>query len=231
MDKKRGRLIVIDGGDGSGKTTQLGLLAEKLTELGYDIETVDFPQYGQKSAGLVEEYLNGRYGTAEEVGPYCASLFYALDRYDASFQLRKWLDEGKIILSNRYVASNMAHQGGKIANDIERQIYFRWLHDLEHNICRIPRPDLNIILHVSCDTAQKLALGEDSQARKKYLSKSGSDIHESSPEHLQKAEKIYLEIADTFDDFAMVECMKDGKILAPNEIHEKVFNIVMSLIK
>jgi dTMP kinase len=114
MDKK-GVFIVIDGTDGAGKKTQTDILCEKLKAYGFAVEIADFPQYGHKSAGLVEEYLNGRYGTAEAVGPYAASIFYACDRYDASFKIRKWLAEGKVVVSNRYVAANMGHQGGKIA--------------------------------------------------------------------------------------------------------------------
>ena len=112
--------IVIDGTDGSGKATQTQLLVEKLKSLGFDVEIADFPQYGQKSAGLVEEYLNGVYGSAQDVGPYRASILYAVDRYAASFKIKKWLEEGKIVVSNRYVSANMGHQAGKIKDYAER---------------------------------------------------------------------------------------------------------------
>ena len=112
MQKQTGKFIVIDGTDGSGKATQTELLVKRLAQAGYEVVMADFPQYGQKSAGLVEHYLNGKYGTALDVGPYRASIFYAADRYDASFQIRQWLKEGKIVISNRYVTANMAHQGG-----------------------------------------------------------------------------------------------------------------------
>jgi dTMP kinase len=107
---KAGRLIVIDGTDGSGKKTQIALLEKHLKEQGYEVEKIDFPQYGHKSAGLVEEYLNGDYGQANEVTPYQGSLFYALDRYAASFTMKKWLAEGKVVLCDRYVSANMGHQ-------------------------------------------------------------------------------------------------------------------------
>ncbi len=109
-----GKFIVIEGLDGSGKSTQSKLLTQYLRKEGYKVEKIDFPQHGEKSAGLVDEYLNGKYGSSEEVGPYRASVFYACDRYDASFKIRKWLKEGKIVVSDRYVASNVGHQGGKI---------------------------------------------------------------------------------------------------------------------
>ena len=107
----KGKLIVLCGTDGSGKATQAELLAERLKKEGHDVEVVDFPNYGEKSAALVEMYLNGDFGTAEEVGPYRASVFYAVDRYASSKKMKKWLDEGKIIVSNRYVSANIGHQG------------------------------------------------------------------------------------------------------------------------
>jgi len=227
MEKLHGKLIIIDGGDGSGKATQLKLLADKLKTLNYAIEVIDFPQYGQKSAGMVEEYLNGHYGTADEVGPYGASIFFAIDRYDASFKIREWLKEGKIVLSNRYVASNMAHQGGKIKNDIERQIYFKWLHELEYDIFCIPRPDANLILHVNAEVGQKLV---DKKGHRDYVGGSKRDIHESDINHLKNAVDVYTEIAQTFDDFAMIECMNDGNIMSLEEIHEKILKAALEVI-
>jgi dTMP kinase len=127
MSQYPGKLIVLDGTDGSGKATQLELLKKRLEEEGFEVVTADFPQYNKKSAGLVEEYLSGKYGEAEAVTPYQASIFYAVDRFDARAQLRQWLAEGKIILANRYVSANMGHQGGKIKNALERKAFFNWL--------------------------------------------------------------------------------------------------------
>src|SRR3989344_1407856 len=143
--KQRGKFIVIDGTDGSGKATQTNLLLEELKTSGYEVEMTDFPQYGTKSAGLIEEYLNGKYG---KVGPEAASIFYAIDRFDASFKVRQWLDEGKIVISNRYVTANAGHQGGKIDDYHDRVKFFRWLDNLEYKIFAIPKPDLNVILHM-----------------------------------------------------------------------------------
>ena len=127
-----GKFIVIDGTDGSGKATQTELLAEKLRYAGFDVALADFPQYGKKSAGPVEEYLNGKYGPAHEVGPYRGSIFYALDRYDASFEIKEWLKQGKIVISNRYVTANMGHQGGKIKDLEEKRRFYEWLYELEY---------------------------------------------------------------------------------------------------
>ena len=106
----RGVFIVIEVTDGSGKGTQFQKLAERLTREGYDVALFDFPQYEQPSSYFVQQYLNGKYGSAEEVGPYTSSLFYALDRFEAAPKIREALQQGKIILANRYARSTMAHQ-------------------------------------------------------------------------------------------------------------------------
>src|SRR3954468_22900663 len=113
---KKGKFIVIDGTDGSGKATQTKLLVKRLQKSGHKVRIEDFPQYGKKSAGPVEDYLNGLYGSADQLGAYIPSIFYAVDRFAASERIRKHLAAGFIVVSNRYVTSNMAHQGGKIAN-------------------------------------------------------------------------------------------------------------------
>lgn len=219
-------LIVIDGTDGSGKTTQTKLLAERFKNNGYQVETVDFPQYGKKSAGLVEEYLEGKYGTAEKVGPYRASIFYACDRYDARLKIKKWLEQEKIIISNRYVTANMGHQGAKIENEEERKKFFQWLYDLEYGMFGIPKPDLNIILHVEAEIAKKLT---DARKREDWNGKK-KDIHEEDLAHLKKAEKTYLEIAGMFPNFALIECAKNGSIMSREEISDLIWEKVKNII-
>ena len=224
---KQGKFIVIDGTDGSGKATQTQMLVARLESLGLAVAMVDFPQYGEKSAGLVEKYLNGEYGEADEVGPYRASIFYACDRYDASFKIKKWLKEGKIVIANRYVTANMGHQGGKIANPLERKNYFSWLYELEYEIFNIPKPDLNIIFHVDAAVAQKLV---DQKGHRDYVNGARRDLHEADINHLRRAEQVYLEIAKTFPDFTLIECTRDGQIMTRQEIHNLVWREVSRLI-
>ena len=221
--KSKGRFIVIDGIDGSGKGTQTKLLMEELKVNGYEAEEADFPQYGTKSAGIIEEYLNGKYG---QLDPRAASIFYAIDRFDASFKIRQWLSEGKIVVSNRYVTANAGHQGGKIADEHDRLKFFRWLNDLEYNIFNIPKPDLNIILHVPAKTAQKLV---DSKAKNQraYANHANQkrDLHESDLGHLKNAEQVFLEIIQLFPNTKLVECSEGGRLLSPEEIHNKVWEL------
>lgn len=218
-----GILIVIDGTDGSGKATQVQFLVERLRAANYAVVAADFPQYGKKSAGLVEEYLNGRYGTANEVGPWRASIFYAADRYDASFQIRQWLAEGNIVVANRYVTANLAHQGGKITDPEKRKKFFAWLEKLEYRTFAIPRPDLTIILHVDAALAQTLV---DGKGERSYIDGQKRDIHEADLNHLRAAEAIYLEIARTMSQCLLIECARDGQIMAREEISELIWQAV-----
>jgi len=218
---------VIDGTDGSGKATQTELLAERLRRSGFDVAIADFPQYNTKSAGLVEEYLSGKYGSPEEVGPYRASIFYAADRYDASFIIRGWLNQGKIVISNRYVTANMGHQGGKIDNPLERKHFFDWLFGLEYEIFNIPRPDLNIILHVPAEISQSLAL---ERQKLDWVGKT-TDIHQEDLKHLKSAERTYLEIAKSFPGFALIECASYGQILNREDISDLVWEQIVKLFR
>ena len=120
----KGTFIVIEGSDGSGKGTQFSIIKDVLENAGHSIATYDFPQYSQESSYFVREYLNGNYGTADELGAKTPSLFYALDRFQASFNMRRDIEAGKIVLCNRFVGSNLAHQGQKIDDHTERQAYY-----------------------------------------------------------------------------------------------------------
>jgi dTMP kinase len=220
-----GKFIVIEGTDGSGKTEQFNRLILRLPD-GFEFKTADFPQYDEPSSYFVREYLNGKYGALEdeESGPRRASLFYALDRFDASEKkLKKWLADGAAVIANRYVGSNMGHQGGKIGDEKKRKDFFRWLYDLEYGIFGIPKPDLNIILHMPAEIAQELV---DRKAAREYIGGRKRDLHEGNLEHLRHAEKVYLQIAELFpDDFQVIECAPDGDLLSIEEIHAKVWDI------
>ncbi|MEK7139140.1 MAG: thymidylate kinase [Patescibacteria group bacterium] len=223
----QGKFIVIDGTDGAGKATQTALLIERLTAAGYNVATTDFPQYGKKSAGLVEEYLNGKYGQVGEVDPRVASMFFAADRFDASFAIKQWLAEGKVVISNRYVTANMGHQGAQITDPAKRQEFIRWLYDLEYGLFKIPRPDLNIILHVSPEISQQLV---DAKGHRDYVGGQKRDIHEASVDHLRAAEQTYLAIATAYPGFKLIECVRDGQIMGREEIAELVWQAVQPVL-
>ena len=217
-----GKLIVIEGTDGSGKATQSKLLIESLQEKGIQTEYIDFPQYGEKSAGLVENYLNGKYGSAGEVQPKVASMFYALDRYDAAFKMHPWIKEGKVIISNRYVSASMGHQAGKIKDLEKREEFVNWLKDLEYNFFKIPQPDLTILLFMPCEIAQKLV---DSKGVRAYVGGQKRDIHEADLQHLKDAERAYLDLVEK-EGWKLINCSENGAPLPIEVIHKKVLNVV-----
>lgn len=224
MKKGKGRFIVLEGTDGSGKTTQFKKLVARLRGEKFKVATFDFPQYTKESSYFVREYLNGRYGSLEEVGPHRASIFYALDRFDVGSQIRKWLKEGRIVVSNRYVASNMGHQGAKIKSAKARRKYFKWLDELEYGLLGIPRPDLNIVLHVPAKIAQKLV---DGKSKRKYVGGKRRDLHEADLAHLARAERTYLQMVKMFpNDFKLVQCVERKGLLSVLEIQKKVWKIV-----
>lgn len=214
---------MIDGIDGSGKGLQTDLLKKRLSDEGRTVESISFPRYGHKSAAPIEEYLNGAYGTAEEVGPYRGSILYAVDRYAAAADIKTWLNEGKIVIANRYVSSNMGHQGGKIKDPDERKKFFEWNYHLEYNLFDIPKPDLQLILHVDPVTAQQLV---DKKGAREYVGGAKRDIHEADIDHLRNAERTYVEMTKLFPDFTLVECMENGAIMTPDAIHALIWDLV-----
>jgi len=224
----RGQFIVLEGTDGSGKGTQFELLYKRLVSEGYKIEKFDFPRYSQPSSYFVGQYLNGKYGSLDEIGPRRGSLFYALDRFQASFDIRKALQAGKIVLANRYVASNMGHQGAKLTSAKERSDYFRWLDDLEYKILGIPRPDFNIVLHMPAHIAWRLV---DKKSTRDYLRGAKRDLHEADLGHLKKAEEVYLQMCKLFpDNFVLIACTQNGSLLSRKAIAGQIWEKIAPIL-
>nr|AIA16176.1 Thymidylate kinase [uncultured bacterium]AIA16241.1 Thymidylate kinase [uncultured bacterium] len=223
-----GTFIVIDGTDGSGKGTQTTRLFDRLKSEGRDVLLVDFPRYGKPSAYFVERYLRGEYGELKNIDAYRASTFYALDRFDASFEIRAALDRGAIVISNRYVSANKGHQMGKIKDPEERKKFLDWLNGFEYGILGIPKPDLTILLHVPADIGFDLIAKKDERA---YLNGKVRDIHEGDREHLRAAEDAYLSLAalDTVENWKLLQCVQDGRLLSIEEVQERVWDTVSHL--
>lgn len=220
---QKGVFIVIEGTDGSGKGTQFKILVEKLKDSGYDVATFDFPQYDQPSAFFITEYLNGRYGSAEEVGPYTASIFYALDRYQASDSIRQALNDSKVVIANRFTGSNMAHQGTKFDSKEERDGYFLWLDAIEFKMLNIPRPDINIVLQVPADIAQSNVDQKDARG---YTDKK-RDIHEADINHLRKSVEVYNDLCNLFpNDFYQIDCVRGNKMMSIDQISELIHQTI-----
>lgn len=222
-----GLFLVIEGTDGSGKGTQFKLLVDRLVAEGYSVETFDFPQYDNPSSYFVRQYLNGEYGSAEEVGPYTGSIFYALDRYEAAPKIRQALEQGKVVIANRFTGSNMAHQGTKFDASEERNGYFLWLEAIEFKMLGIPRPDLSLVLRVPAKIAQALV---DQKESRSYTSKK-RDLHEADIHHLEKSVAVYDDLCRLFpDEFKQLDCVRNGKILPIDSIRELIWETVRPLL-
>lgn len=221
--EKNGLFFVIEGTDGTGKGTQFELLTKRLVEAGHKVAVFDFPRYSEPSSYYVREYLNGNYGTSEEVGPFTASLFYALDRFAARDQIKEALADGYIVLSNRFVASNMGHQGTKFDTSEERKGYFLWLDNLEFGMLGIPRPTKNFVLRATAEIAQKLV---DQKAKRDYTDKK-RDLHEADLEHLKKAVMVYDELCTLMPkDFARIDCVRSGEMMSKAAIHDMLWKLI-----
>ncbi len=219
MDERRGIFIVIEGSDGAGKTTQIKLIKERLEAAGHSVELVDFPQYDQPSSYFVRRYLEGAYGTVDEVGPYTSSLFYALDRYEAAPRIREALKAGNIVIADRFTGSNMAHQGTKIANAEQRRGFFIWLDNLEFEMLGIPRPDISFVLRVPAEISEQL------------MASKGKDIHERDRSHLERAVNVYDDMTQLFPkDFQRIDCVRSGQLLDIQTINTMLWEKIHPLL-
>jgi len=226
-EKKKGKFIVIEGTDGSGKGTQVELLAEAFRDKDVRFEITDFPQYNTPSAFFVEKYLRGEYGALDEVGPYKASYFYALDRFDKSHDMHKWLGEGTHIISNRFTTSSMGHQTSKLNTVKEQDTFLDWLDNLEYRDLDIPRPDLVIFLFVPPEVGQKLVAQKNAR---EYTKGKSHDIHEADLNHLTRASQAYEYVAKKFG-WLRIDCTKDGELMSREEIHGLVLEKVTDFLK
>ncbi len=224
-----GVFIVIDGIDGSGKGTQTKLIVERLKKEGYPVEVADFPQYGQWSAQFVERYLRGEFGSAQEVGSKRASLFFAVDRYAASFQIRKWLDENKIVISNRYVSANKGHQLANLNSADDMQAFLDWINEMEYHIFQIPIPNLTLFLHMPPEIGQQLV---DKKEARDYIGGKKRDILEADLDHLKNAERAYLFCLDhdPVEKWVKINCANNNAPKTIEAIHEEIHNLIKQKI-
>lgn len=216
----RGKIIVIEGTDCSGKETQSKKLIEKIPNLKY----FSFPNYDSPTGRIIGgPYLGKSYicdgwfsEGADAVDPKIASLYYAADRKYNIDKINEMLDNGYNVILDRYVYSNMAHQGGKIKDTKERHKMYKWLEQLEFDLLGLPEPDIKIFLYVPLEVSMEIRKNR----------KESFDQHESNPEHLKHAEKAYLEIADLYD-FIKIDCVVDNKMLPIDEINKIIYDQIL----
>lgn len=222
----KGKLIVLTGIDGSGKTVQANLLYGRLKNEGIPVETIDFPQYGKTLfADLVARYLRGEFG--KDVSPYLVAPLFAGDRLETKGILEKWLGEGKVVIANRYVCDNIAHQGVRVSDSgvcAKISEFGDWLTRLEHDIYGLPKSDLNILLSVPPAVAYELVAAK---AERAYLEGKKRDIHEDDFYYLTNTSKSFHVLATTQPNWKIVECVDDcGTLLNEVVVSERVWDCV-----
>lgn len=225
----KGKLIVIDGGDGAGKATQVTLLVKRLIDDGHKVETLDFPQYTQNHFGkLLRECLDGKRGDFMKVDARIASTLYAADRFETKPRLEQWLAEGKVVVLDRYVSANMMHQGAKI-DDVEKvDAFLGWLDHMEHGVFGIPRPDQIIYLEVP--NAVRVALKQMAVDEGKHGATVKLDVAERNHAHQETTEERARAIVASKNNWDLVNCCTGTEMRTREDIHEEVYKIVTAVI-
>lgn len=217
-----GKFIVIEGTDCSGKETQSKLLVEKLNNMGHKAIRLTFPNYDTPTGKIVGGPYLGKKEICEcwfpegavNLDPKVASLYYAADRKYNEKDIKKYLEEDYFVICDRYVSSNMAHQGSKIKNDEERFHMYEWIDKLEFWLLGLPKPDKTIFLHVPLENTLELRKNRKS-----------IDEHEKSPEYLKRAEESYLELSELYN-WDKIECIRNNKLRSVEDINNEIMKII-----
>lgn len=220
-----GKLIVIEGTDGSGKSTQFRLLTQRLENENRSFQKLVFPQYSEPSSALIRMYLGGEFGTKpSDVNAYAASAFFAVDRY-ASYKKvwGQWYENGGLILSDRYTTSNAVHQASKEPEETRGE-FMKWLYEFEYDRLGLPRPDLTIYLDVPTDFTEKLLRHREADTDTK------ADIHEQDMTYLATCRRIGKAAAN-FYDWTVIECVRDGAMRSIEDIHEEIYRHVAACLE
>ena len=220
-----GKLIVIEGTDGSGKSTQFKLLTQRLEAEEYTFQKLVFPQYSEPSSALIKMYLGGEFGlNPSDVNAYAASSFYAVDRY-ASYKKvwGKWYEEGGLVVSDRYTTSNAVHQASKETGEKQKE-FLKWLYDFEYNQLGLPCPDLVIYLDVPTEYTEKLLRHREQDTNTK------ADIHEQDMSYLATCRKTGRTAAEYYG-WRVIHCVKDGAMRSIEDIHEEIYGYVTACLE
>lgn len=220
-----GKLIVIEGTDGSGKSTQFRLLTGRLEAEQVKFQKLVFPQYSEPSSALIRMYLGGEFGKSpSDVNAYAASAFYSVDRY-ASYRKvwGKWYEEGGLVVSDRYTTSNAVHQASKEPED-KREDFLNWLYDFEYDKLGLPRPDLVIYLDVPTDFTEKMLRHRETETHTQ------ADIHEQDTQYLATCRRMGRAAAEHYG-WTVIRCVRDGAMRSMEDIHEEIYRHVAACLE
>lgn len=223
---ERGKFIVIEGTDGSGKGTQIKPLAEHLTNIGEHVEIIDFPQYTDNLwGGMIGKYLKGEFGSLYQIDPHYAALPYMLDRIVAKPKIKNWVNNGKFVIANRYAPSNLAFMAAKMPDRKARDEFIKWMEQAEYDENKIPRENMVLLLNVTPDLSQK---NVDKKAQRGYLGNKKRDIHEDDINYQRKVAEVYLHLGKTHPHWQVIDCM-EGQDMKPPEVITQL--LVDALVK
>lgn len=225
-------LVVLEGLDGAGKSTQVKKLRSYLEELSGSLEYIHFPRYDAPVyGGLISSFLRGDFGSNEGVHPQLVALLFAEDRHGAAPQMKKALSEGKTVLLDRYVYSNIAYQCSKLKDSEEAERLREWIFNTEYGEFALPVPDLNLFLDVPIGFVESKLKSQRGGDDRSYL-EGGQDIHEADIEFQKKVREMYRRQCDLDPKFIRIDCSdENGKMLPPAAIFAKIKESVDSVIK
>ena len=219
-------LIAIEGIDGSGKGTQAGKLHQKCQEQGIRSSLIGFPRYDETLFGKsIGDFLNGRFGQLDEVNSFLASLLYAGDRFESRDHIFQMIESSQVVIFDRYIPSNIAHQGAKLSGD-ERAEFIQWIEQIEYEIYSMPRLDLTILLDLPADYAQKLVA--EKQARS-YTEKV-ADLQEADQSYLSHVRKVYLHLAETNPHWQKIDSLHENQLRSIEAIGNEIWSHVSDLL-
>ena len=220
-----GKLIVIEGTDGSGKSTQFKLLTARLEAENHAFQKLVFPQYAEPSSALIRMYLGGEFGTSpSDVNAYAASAFYAVDRY-ASYKKvwGQWYEDGGLVVSDRYTTSNAVHQASKV-EDARQNDFLKWLYDFEYSKLGLPCPDLILYLDVPTDFTEAM------MRRREADTHTSADIHEQDMSYLATCRRTGKAAAEYYG-WKVIECVRNGEMRTIEDIHEEIYRHVAACLE
>lgn len=221
--------IVLEGVDGCGKSTQIAKLREMFAEQGVESEYLHFPRFDAPYFGdMIARFLRGELGSIEQVDPYVVALLYAEDRRDAAKMIQRWLGEGKVVIVDRYVYSNVGYQCAKLQDVAEREKLRKWILSLEYDYFAIPKPDLSLFLDVPFAFTERKLTEQRTGDDRDYLN-GKQDIHEQSMDLQRAVRQVYIDAAECDDDMYVVDCTTQaGEMASPDEIFGRIMQVVKS---
>ena len=229
--KMKGKLLVIDGTDGSGKATQVSLLETALKKSGYKVKLVDFPEYYKNFFGkFIGHCLSEQYYNFINVHPKIASVLYAADRFESSKEINSYLEKGYIVLANRYVSANQIHQGGKIKSVKKRAEFIKWLDEMEYGVFKIPKPNLVLYLSVPLELSLKMMKERNKTSQRNYVGNK-KDVHEVDTDFQKNSRASALWLSKFLPNFIKIDCASKKDILSREEIHQKVLLEIKKVLK